>query len=119
MLFALARSAGLKWIGVALPCNTAAPVGVSQIFSELPGHLMSNESPHTLSKSGRYTAWVSRNAMQAVSEKPISPGQTGGPCACSESARCNLYPVARASQKFPPKKAFCVVLYSSTGKSGE
>src|SRR3984893_9576894 len=57
--------------------------------------------------------------MQAVSGKPISPVSTGGCCACSASGLCSLYPVARESQKFPPKNRPCTGLYSSTGKSGE
>ena len=82
------------------------------------GNLMSNELPHTASNSGLYSAVDSRNAMQAVSGKPISRVSTGGCCACSASALCSLYPVARESQKFPPKNGPCW-LYWSTGKSGE
>ena len=56
--------------------------------------------------------------MQAVSGLPISWVSTGGCCACSASAFLSRYPVARESQKLPPKKAFCTALYCSTGKNG-
>ena len=81
------------------PSNTAAPSGVAQISSVPLGNLISRESPHTSSKRVLYAADCSRNAMQAVSGKPISPGSTGGCCACSASGLCSKYPVARASQK--------------------
>src|SRR5919109_1131513 len=119
-LFALVRSAELSGIGVALPPNCAAPPGVSQIFSVTRGNLISSEPlPQMSSKSGRYSAWDSRNAMHAVSGKPISWVSTGGCCACSESALCSKYPVARASQKFPPKNRPCTSLNWSTGNLGE
>src|SRR5271166_1066331 len=119
MLVALVRSVALSAIGVALPPNLAAPFGVAQIWAVLAGKRMSKSTPHTSSNSCRYGAESSRNAMQAVSGKPISIGSTGGPCACSASGACSLYPVARPSQKFPPKNAPAVVLYSSTGNGCE
>src|SRR6266478_1435313 len=113
------RSSGLSRTGVVLPPNTAAPPGVSQISSVSPGNLMFNEPfPHTSSKRGRYTACESLNAMQAVSGLPISWVSTGGCCACSASAFLSRYPVARESQKLPPKKAPSTWLYCSTGKNG-
>src|SRR6266851_9940370 len=119
-MFARVRSSGLSGIGVVLPPNTAAPPGVSQIRSVSDGNLISNEPlPHTSSKRDLYSACESLDATHAVSGKPISCVSTGGCCACSASALCSLYPVERASQKFPPKNAACVVLNSSTGKSGE
>src|SRR6266481_8659332 len=119
MLFALVRSAALSAIGVTFPWNLDAPPGVAQIVSVLAGHRISNEVPHTSSNSARYDALVSRHAMQAVSGKPISWVSTGGPCACSASGLCSLYPVARPSQKFPPKNVPCVALNSNTGNLGE
>src|ERR1700730_603251 len=115
----MVRSSGLSRIGVTLPLNLAAPPGVAQIVSVLAGHAISNEAPHTSSKTARYDALDSRHAMQAVSGKPISWVSTGGPCACSASALCSLYPVARPSQKFPPKNVPCVWLKSNTGNLGE
>src|ERR1700759_4858986 len=111
MLLALVRSSADNWIGVALVPNVAAPPGVAQIVAVSEGQGMSNESPHTVSNSGRYSAVESRKATQAVSGKPISCVSTGGCCACSASGLCSLYPVERPSQKFPPKKAAWVVLY--------
>src|SRR5271167_746847 len=110
MLVALVRSSADKRIGVALPLNTAAPLGVAQIEAVLDGKLMLKESPHTVMNRGRYEAEDIRYAMQAISGKPISNGSTGGPCACSASGACSLYPVARESQKFPPKNAAWVAL---------
>src|SRR6266436_3559510 len=90
------------------------PPVVSQISSVSPGNLMFNEPfPHTSSKRGRYTACESLNAMQAVSGLPISWVSTGGCCACSASAFLSRYPVARESQKLPPKKAPSTWLYCS------
>src|ERR1700737_330061 len=113
MLVALVRSCGLSVTGVVVVGN--APWGVEQICSVLEGQLMSKSAPHTNSKSGRYDASDNRHAMQAVSGKFISPGSTGGPCACSASGVCSFIPVARPSQKFPPKNSCCVVLKFSTG----
>src|SRR5260370_32518925 len=116
MLFALAGSPGLSEIGVVLPPNTFAPPGVSQILWVSGGHWISNDpGPHTCSKSGRYAASDSRNAMHAVSGNPISSRSTGGDCACSASALCRRYPVERASQKLPPKNEACSRLYWSSG----
>src|SRR6266404_6156178 len=113
MLVALVRSTGLSAIGVvSLP---KAPLGVAQICVVLDGKLMSKSTPQTSSKSGRYDAVLSRNAMQAVSGKPCSKGSTGGPCACSASGVCSFIPVARPSQKFPPKNRPCTELKLSTG----
>src|ERR1700756_3529859 len=56
--------------------------------------------------------------MQAVSGLAISSGSTGGNCACSASGFLSKYPVARESQKFPPKKRPCSSLNWSTGKNG-
>src|SRR5919197_3121415 len=101
-VLARVRSAGLSGMGVAV-ANGGVPPGVEQIFSVSLGNLISNEpAPHTCSKSGRYTAWDSRNAMHAVSGKPISWVSTGGCWACSASGLCSKYPVARPSQKLPP-----------------
>src|ERR1700758_783545 len=80
--------------------------------------MLSESLPHSNSKRGLYTACESRNATQAVSGKPISWVSTGGPCACSASGFRSLYPVARESQKFPPKNRPCAWLYWSTGKNG-
>src|ERR1700739_1351255 len=103
--------------GVALPPNIEAPIGVAQMDAVFGGKRDGNESlPHTSSKSGRYTARESLYAMQAISGLPISAGSSGGPCACSPAGSLNLYPVARESQKFPPKKAPWVALYCSGGK---
>src|SRR5919109_2636771 len=119
-LFALVRSAELSGIGVALPPNCAAPPGVAQIFSVSCGHLISSEPlPHTSSNRGRYFAWDSRNAIQAVSGRACSWVSTGGCCACSASALCSKNPVERASQKLPPKNRPCTSLYWSTGNLGE
>src|ERR1700694_473554 len=118
-MFARVRSSGLIGIGVVLPPNTAAPPGVSQMRSVSGGNLISNEPlPHTCSKSGLYSACDSRNAMHAVSGKPISWVSTGGCCACSASGFCIKYPGARESQKFPPKNRPCLSLYWRTGKYG-
>src|SRR6266481_694292 len=57
--------------------------------------------------------------MQAVSGNACSCVSTGGCCACSASAFCNKYPVARESQKFPPKNRPTVALYWRTGYQGE
>src|ERR1700745_3141223 len=113
MLLALVRSSGLSASGVALLPN--APLGVAQTCATLPGQAMSKSAPQTSSNSGRYGAWDILYAMQAMSGLPISPGSTGGPCACSASGLCSNIPVARPSQKFPPKNSCCVVLYLSTG----
>src|ERR1700730_1559880 len=114
------RSFGDSLTGVVSPRNTAAPPGVPQIFSVSWGNLISSEPlPHTCSKSGRYNACESRNAMHAMSGKPISWVSTGGCCACSASALCSKYPVERESQKFPPKNRPCVSLNWRTGKYGE
>src|SRR5882762_7010706 len=87
--------------------------------SASPGNRIFNEPfPHTCSKRGLYTARESLNAMQAVSGLPISWVSTGGCCACSASAFLSRYPVARESQKLPPKKAFCTWLNCKTGKNG-
>src|SRR6266481_7636687 len=115
MLFALVRSTELSAIGVALVPNLLAPPGMAQISAVLAGKRMSKSTPHTSSKSCRYGAESSRNAMQAVSAKPISSGSTGGPCACSASGACSFIPVARPSQKFPPKNRPCVLSKLSTG----
>src|SRR4030088_355625 len=116
--FAVVRSSGRSGIGVAV-WNGGVPPGVAQILSVSRGHLISNEpTPHTPSKSGRYTAWDRRNAVHAVSGKPISWVSTGGCCACSASGFCNKNPVARESQKFPPKKSCWVSLNWSTGDQG-
>src|SRR6266404_2492721 len=118
--FALVRSSGLRRTGWTFVPNLAAPPGVQQISSVSGGKRMSNEPlPQISSKNGRYTAWESRNAMQAVSGRPISRGSTGGCWACSESALCSKYPVARASQKFPPKNNPCTSLNWRTGNLGE
>src|SRR5258708_33466709 len=53
-----------------------------------------------------------------ASGRAISRGSTGGCCDCSASGFCTKYPVARESQKFPPKNRFCVVLRSRTGNQG-
>src|SRR5260370_5770171 len=112
--------AGLRGMGVVPPPNTAAPPGVSQISAVSGGKSILNEPlPHTASKRGLYTACESRKATQAVSGRPISCVSTGGPCACSASGILSLYPVARESQKFPPKNRPCTWLYWSTGKNGE
>src|SRR5260370_40339607 len=97
----------------------AAPPGVAQIDAVLGGKVIANEpAPHTSSNRGLYAAVESRNVMQAVSGKPISRGSTGGCCAWSATGFLSKYPVARESQKFPPKKAPCVALRWSTGKNG-
>src|SRR6266851_4654271 len=120
MLFALARSPGLSAIGVVLSPNTFAPPGDAQILRVPGDHWMSNDpGPHTCSKSGRYAASDSRNAMHAVSGNPISITSTGGNCACSASGLCNRYPVERPSQKLPPKNEACAWLYWSSGNLGE
>src|SRR6266403_2245430 len=119
-LFALVRSSGLRRTGSTLVPNLAAPPGVQQICSVSWGKSMSNEpGPQMSSKSFRYSDWASLNAMQAVSGLAISRGSTGGCWACSASALCSKYPVERPSQKFPPKNAPCVSLYSRTGNLGE
>ena len=64
---------------------------------------MNESAPRTSSNSGRYTARDSLKALQAVSGLPISSGSTGGCSACSASGLYSRYPVARSSQKFPPK----------------
>src|SRR5882757_11360873 len=56
--------------------------------------------------------------MQAISGLPISWVSTGGPWAWWASGFCNRYPVARESQKFPPKNRPCVSLNWSTGYQG-
>src|SRR6266850_162357 len=92
-------------MGVALPPKIEAPPGVEQICSVLAGKLISNEpTPQTVSKRGLYAAVESRKAMQAVSGNACSCVSTGGCCACSASGLPSKYPVARESQKFPPKK---------------
>src|ERR1700738_950127 len=113
MLVALVRSTVLSVTGVVVVGH--APWGVEQICWVLEGQLMSKSAPQTSSNSGRYDASDNRHAMQAVSGKFISPGSTGGPCACSASGACSFIPVARPSQKFPPKNRFCVVSKLSTG----
>ena len=114
------RSSGFSLIGVVSVPNTAAPPGVEQISSVLGGNLISNEPwPHTNSKSGLYSAWEIRNAMQAVSGRACSWVSTGGCCACSASGLCSRNPVERASQKFPPKNRLCTSLNWSTGNLGE
>src|SRR6516165_3181595 len=115
MLVALVGAVALSAIGVALPPNLLSPLGMAQISAVLAGKRMSKSAPHTSSKSCRYGAESSRNAMQAVSAKPISSGSTGGPCACSASGACSFIPVARPSQKFPPKNSCCVLSKLSTG----
>src|SRR3984893_5397955 len=117
MLVALVRSTGLSASGVALLPN--APEGVAQTSATLDGHVMSKSAPQTSSNTGRYGAWDILYAMQAMSGSPISSGQTGGPCACSASGVCSFNPVARPSQKFPPKNSCCVVLKFSTGNECE
>src|SRR5438874_1226326 len=105
MSFALVRSSADNAIGVALVPNIDAPPGVAQIDSVSDGHAMlEGSSPQTALNSGRYSAWEIRYAIQAVSDKPISCVSTGGCCACSASALCSLYPVERASQKFPLRR---------------
>src|SRR3982074_542485 len=117
--FAVVRSSARSGIGVAV-WNGGVPPGVAQVPSVPRGHLISNDpAPQPPSKSGRYTAWDRRNAMHAVSGKPISWVSTGGCCACSASGLCSKKPVERASQKFPPKNRPCVALYWSTGNLGE
>src|SRR6266849_9618104 len=113
------RSSGDSLIGMVFVPNTLAPPGVSQISSVLGGNLMFNSSPQNSSKKDLYTAVSSRNAMQAVSGNACSCVSTGGCCACSASGLPSTYPVARESQKFPPKKAAWVLLNLSTGKFGE
>ena len=72
-LLAWVRSSGDSLTGVVSVPNTAAPPGVAQICSVSCGNLILSEPmPHTCSKSGRYSAWDSRNAMHAVSGRPIS-----------------------------------------------
>src|SRR2546422_6103991 len=118
--FALRRSSGFRSTGVVSVPNTAAPPGVAQIFLVLGGNLISKESsPYSCSKRGLYAACESLNAMHAVSGLPISWVSTGGCCACSASGFLSRYPVARESQKFPPKKRPCSSLNWSTGKNGE
>src|ERR1700745_1456251 len=98
----MVRSSALSGTCVALPPT----FGRAQIFAVLEGQLIWNETaPHICSKSGRYGASESLYTMQAVSELPISRGSTGGNCDCSASVLLSKYPVARESQKFPPKKA--------------
>src|SRR5260370_10289214 len=57
--------------------------------------------------------------MHAVSGRAWSWVSTGGCCACSASGFCNKYPVARESQKFPPKNRPAIALYWRTGYQGE
>src|SRR5260370_33890389 len=98
MLFALVRSPGLSEIGVVLAPNTFAPPGDVQILSVSGGHWISNDpGPQTCSKSGRYADSDSRNAMHAVSGKPISSESTRGNCACTACGLCSRHPVGRAS----------------------
>src|SRR5712691_10198033 len=106
-------------MGMVFVPNTLAPPGVSQMSSVLGGNLMSKEpTPQTVSKRGLYAAVVSRNAMQAVSGNACSCVSTGGCCACTASGLPSKYPVARESQKFPPKKSPCVSFYLRIGKKG-
>src|SRR5258708_1712035 len=53
-----------------------------------------------------------------ASGRAISRGSTGGCCDCSASGFATKNPVARESQKFPPKNRFCVGLRSRTGNQG-
>src|SRR5258705_13600828 len=57
--------------------------------------------------------------MHAESGNPCSWVSTGGPCACCASGLCSRNPVARPSQKFPPKNNCWTSLYWKTGKRGE
>src|SRR5258708_4584888 len=92
-------------MGVALPPKIEAPPGVEQICPVSGGKLILSEpAPQTVSNRGLYTACESRKAMQAVSASACSCVSTGGCCACSASGLPSRYPVARESQKFPPKK---------------
>src|ERR1700740_3234183 len=95
-----------------------APPGVAQTVATLEGHLilLNDPLPQISSKRDAYGAKESLYTMQASSGFPISTGLRGGPCACSESGDLSKYPVARESQKFPPKKRPWVALYWSGGK---
>src|ERR1700676_5450831 len=96
--------------------NMAAPSGGVQIGATLAGQAMSREpAPHISSKRDLYGARESLYAMQAVSGLAISLGSTGGNCDCSPSGVLVKYPVARESQKFPPKKRPWVASYWSGG----
>src|ERR1700733_6773787 len=106
------RSSGLSWTGVGFVPKTAAPPGGAQVCAVSGGKLILSESaPQTVSNRGRYLARESLYTMQAVSGFPISWVSTGGPCDCSASGLLSRYPVARESQKFPPKNNCCSSLY--------
>ena len=66
---------------------------------------MSKSTPQTSSNSGRYTAWDNRNPMQAVSGEPFPAGRPEDPAPVRRRELCSFIPVARPSQKFPPKNS--------------
>src|SRR5579863_7800268 len=97
------RSEVLRLTGVGFPLSTAAPFGVLHIVPTLEGQLISSEPvPKTCSKKNLYWLRESFQTMQAESGLAISSGSKGGSWPCSAAEFCNLYPVARPSQKLPP-----------------
>src|ERR1700730_14425306 len=97
------RSEALRINGVALVPKIAAPFGVLHTLATSEGKAISSEPvPQTCSKKNLYLLIDNFQTTHAVSGLAISSGSTGASCPCSAAEFCKRYPVARASQKFPP-----------------
>src|ERR1700730_8904939 len=83
----------MRFNGVALVPNMAAPLGVLHTLATLAGQAISSEPvPQTCSKKNLYLLRDNFQTTQAVSGLAISSGSTGGswPCSAAEVTLCGV-----------------------------